>query len=98
MVLLLLTGVFFVELPTSDVLLASRCFILGGVLGALRPSLLAVRAMFLARAGLGTPSRALAAFAQTLSLVALDVESGVADDLGQRWFRRRNCCRCRPAV
>ena len=74
------TGAFFVVPPTSDVLLASRRFVLGGALCALPLSLLFVLAVFLTHARLGTPSRALAVFALTLNLVALDVESGVLDD------------------
>ena len=81
MVLLLPIGAFFAVFPASDVLLAIRRV----VLGVLRFSRLDVRALFLSCAGLGTPSRALAAFALTLSLDALDVDSGVADDRAPRW-------------
>jgi hypothetical protein len=48
------------------------------LLGALLPSLMAVHASFSERVGFSTPSRALAAFALTLSLVALDVEESSA--------------------
>ena len=71
-------GVFFVVLQPSDVFLTIFRFALSELLGALRPSLLAIRAAFRTRVRLGTPSRALAAFALTLSLAALDVESSVA--------------------